>query len=88
MKLFLSEHLETYYHGKNGKNGCESECFIEQFCGNLYKKQSRMLQFKTAYVAISRPTHLLCVALKKERAKCTNCPEEKRKKCNWEIEDL
>ena len=50
-------------------------------------------RLKTTYVALSRPTHLLCVAMSKERAKCVNfggkvgaeCPKYKADECNWDI---
>jgi DNA helicase-2/ATP-dependent DNA helicase PcrA len=57
-------YLETFYQGKY-----ESEYLKEIFLGNdfnpnrKYKKQAT----KMAYVGFSRPTHLLCVAIHKDR---------------------
>lgn len=66
----------------NDKSGC-------LFCNDKYTrpKSYKMLEnrLKTTYVAMSRPTHLLCVAMSKERVKCTVCSIEQRKKCMWKI---
>jgi len=57
-------YLETYYHQKY-----ESERLKEQFKGNnfsgtrVYEKQST----KMTYVGLSRPTHLLCLAVHENR---------------------
>ena len=60
-------YLETYY--QNGNNNYESERLSDQFKfinfnkTQKYHKQST----KMAYVGFSRPTHLLCVAVHKDR---------------------
>jgi hypothetical protein len=57
-------YLETYYEGKH-----ESARLMEQLKGHtfsetkIYHKQS----MKIVYVGLSRPTHLLCVAIQNER---------------------
>ncbi|MGR3302365.1 MAG: UvrD-helicase domain-containing protein [Candidatus Scalindua sp.] len=57
-------YLETFYQRKH-----ESNRLLEQFKGNnfnktvTYDKQST----KMAYVGLSRPTHLLCMAIHKDR---------------------
>ncbi len=59
-------YLETFYQGKY-----ESDRLLEQFKGNkfsntgIYAKQST----KMTYVGLSRPTHLLCIAVHKNRFK-------------------
>lgn len=59
--------LETWYEGKH-----ESEMIMDQILGypyvkgrarDVYKKET----LKMAYVALSRPKYLLCMAIKKER---------------------
>ena len=57
-------YLETFYQKKY-----ESNRLLEQFKGNnfnhtgIYEKQST----KVAYVGLSRPTHLLCLAIRKDK---------------------
>lgn len=34
---------------------------------------------------MSRPTHLLCVAMKRERVSCVTCTGEKKDNCKWEV---
>ena len=59
-------YLETFYQSKY-----ESNRLLEQFKSNnfnhtgIYEKQST----KMAYVGLSRPTHLLCLAIHKDRFK-------------------
>ena len=72
-------YLETFYQRKY-----ESNRLLEQFKGNNfnsngnYEKQST----KMAYVGLSRPTHLLCLAIHKDRFK------EDDFKDRWEIIDI
>ena len=77
-------YMETYYHGRNGKNGYESERLSQQINGNkfsetkVYHKQS----LKMAYVGFSRPTHLLCFAVHKDRI------DDNFNNKNWEIIEI
>lgn len=72
-------YLETFYQGKY-----ESSRLIQQFKSNnfcntkIYDKQST----KMAYVGLSRPTHLLCMAIHKDRF------DEADFKDKWKIIDL
>lgn len=58
-------YMETFYH-----TGCESENLWEQFKGNVYNPSNRdsikRESLKIAYVAMSRPRYLLCVAISKD----------------------
>ncbi|MGT3289619.1 UvrD-helicase domain-containing protein [Yersinia enterocolitica] len=75
----------------NGKS--ESQHFFNSDVGNLFcgeelkalteigKEQSRRL--KSTYVALSRPSHLLCVALEKNNANCISCT--RKDQCNWDV---
>ena len=69
-----------FWGGKEGTN---------LFCGETYKQPKSDTRFekimKTMYVAMSRPTHLLCVAVPKNKAGCPTCPADKKAKCNWNI---
>lgn len=66
-------YMETYYHqdgkGENAKS-YESQRLIEQFKGkkieNVMKNRARQ-SAKMAYVGLSRPTHLLCMAIHNDR---------------------
>lgn len=60
------------------------------FCGNTYKQPDKSSDrfekiMKTTYVAMSRPSHLLCVAVPKAKAGCPTCPTDKKAKFNWNI---
>ena len=83
--------VETENHGVG-----ESDYFWNKnddgtklFCGNTYErpKSYKLLEkvMKTTYVAMSRPTHLLCVAVPKAKAGCPTCPPDKKAKFNWNI---
>lgn len=87
-------HMATLLLENQNDGKFESDYFFNEgsrnlFCGDEYSRSGSYKQLerrlKTAYVAMSRPTHLLCVAMRKERAKCTECPNEKRANCMWEI---
>lgn len=81
--------LDTQSHGES-----ESSYFFTKNCGKLFcgehydrPKNYKQIEYrlKTTYVAMSRPTHLLCVALKKENAGCPTCTGELKESCKWEI---
>jgi len=62
-------YLETYYQSDGGKS-FESQRLKESFKGNFAPARvgKRVLEsLKMAYVGMSRPTHLLCVAVHKNR---------------------
>jgi superfamily I DNA/RNA helicase len=82
--------LETYNLGRNGKNGCESEKLKCLFCEKEKMKDlsSNKERQKIAYVAMSRPSHLLCVAVNEGHLGCNNCTEEEKKECIWQIENI
>ncbi len=68
-------YMETYYQqdgrGKNAKS-YESQRLIEQIKGNKIEKDMKdraRQSAKMAYVGLSRPTHLLCLAIHKDRFK-------------------
>ena len=72
-------YLESYYQG-----GYETDKLSKQFCGvnfndnRTYHKQST----KMAYVGLSRSTHLLCVALHRERY---DAMSESLDESKWEV---
>lgn len=61
--------MESYYKGIRGKNGYESERLKPQIEGTQFAdtKVNHIKSTKITYVACSRPTHLLCVAIHKDR---------------------
>lgn len=71
----------------------EANHFFETMCGNLFcgsrYRQPKSYtniekRLKTTYVALTRPTKLLCVALPVDKANCsTKCAEENT--CKWKI---
>ena len=65
-------YLETFYEGAH-----ESERIREQFKGTPYSgtDQYTLDTLKTAYVGMSRPSHLLCVAIDKSHFENLNSPE-------------
>lgn len=75
-------YMETAYHGKT----C-GEYLIEQLCGVPYtppKKRSKYKEscLKIAHVGMSRPTHLLCLALNKELVEEN---KERLKNKGWKV---
>ena len=88
-------HMATLLLENENYSKFESSYFFNDktgnlFCGESYQRPktgfSRMEdRFKTTYVAMSRPTHLLCVAMKRERVNCVTCNGEKKDKCKWEV---
>ena len=81
--------LETMNDGKLEKDYYFSVVSGNLFCNEIYKrpKSFKLLErrLKTSYVAMSRPTHLLCVAINKERVKCDDCDKKNTDNCNWKI---
>lgn len=65
-------YLETFYEGAH-----ESERIREQFKGTPYSgtDQYTLDTLKTAYVGMSRPSHLLCIAIDKSHFENLNSPE-------------
>ena len=78
--------LETWYEGKH-----ESEIIMDQLLGIPYKTKAkdtyRKETLKMAYVAMSRPKYLLCMAIKKERIQTILENPEKKKQLKklWEV---
>lgn len=80
-------YLETYYFNDSGKS-YESQRLIEQLKGNricadcgIRVKES----LKMAYVGMSRPTDLLCLAIHKSRIAAGDFAELQN---SWDIIDL
>lgn len=65
-------YLETFYYGYH-----ESERLSEQFKGVPYIGTDRetLRNLRVAYVGMSRPRYLLCVAIQKDRFDNMDCPE-------------
>jgi DNA helicase II / ATP-dependent DNA helicase PcrA len=81
-------YLETYYHqdgrGENAKS-YESQRLIEQIKGNKTEndmKDRAKQSAKMVYVGLSRPTHLLCLAIHKDRFAIDDFTDK------WEIIDI
>lgn len=78
-----SNSESSYFWGHKSDN--------DLFCpNNNYKRPqtsyARLEQrLKTTYVAMSRPTHLLCVAIQKSKAGCPTCPPNKKVSCKWRV---
>jgi len=87
-------HLATLFLETENYGKCESDYFFDScgklFCGDNYRRpQSYKLlerRLKTTYVALSRPTKLLCVAMRKDKVRCAEC-EKRNDQCDWEICD-
>ncbi|MGI2136089.1 UvrD-helicase domain-containing protein [Shewanella baltica] len=73
----------SYFWGHKSDN--------DLFCpNNTYEKPKTAYaqleqRLKTTYVAMSRPTHLLCVAVQKSKAGCPTCLPGKKASCKWKI---
>ena len=73
----------SYFWGHSSGN--------DLFCpNNTYKRPTKSYaqleqRLKTTYVAMSRPTHLLCVAVQKSKAGCLTCPPDKKVACKWKV---
>lgn len=65
-------YLETSYFGKH-----ESERLAEQFKGIAYTgtEDRKLKSLRVAYVGMSRPRYLLCVAIQKNRFANMDCRE-------------
>ncbi|HAT8498660.1 TPA: AAA family ATPase [Vibrio vulnificus] len=80
--------LECMNNGKSESQHFFNSDVGDLFCGEELKKQleqgkEQSRRLKSSYVALSRPSHLLCVALKKDNANCVDCT--KKEQCNWEV---
>ena len=64
--------LETFYYGKH-----ESESLADQFKGIAYTgtENRKLKSLRVAYVGMSRPRYLLCVAIQKNRFDKIDCRE-------------
>ena len=90
-------HMATLLVENENYSDSESSYFWEHksdndlFCpNNTYKRPqtsyARLEQrLKTTYVAMSRPTHLLCVAVQKSKVGCPECPQDKKASCKWKV---
>lgn len=73
----------SYFWGHKSDN--------DLFCpNNTYKRPKKSYaqleqRLKTTYVAMSRPTHLLCVAVQKSKAGCPTCLPDKKTSCKWKV---
>jgi len=74
-------YTESFYEWRNGKNSYESERLINQLVGQQFnsEKKYHKQSTKMVYVWFSRPTHLLCFAIHKDRL-----PDNFNNE-NWEI---
>ena len=78
-----SSSESSYFWGHKSDN--------DLFCpNNIYKRPKTShaqleQRLKTTYVAMSRPTHLLCVAVQKSKAGCPTCPTDKKAACKWNV---
>jgi hypothetical protein len=73
-------YLETFYNKKHESDRLP-HCFCDQ--GNVFSGDFDKQTAKVAYVAMSRPTHLLCFAIHKDRY-----VSMKDKIRGWEVIDL
>ncbi len=61
-------HVATLYMETTYKDKCESQRIGDQLCGIPYSKAAAYttMSLRIAYVAMSRPRYMLCMAIKKE----------------------
>jgi hypothetical protein len=87
-------HMATLLLENENHSKFESSYFFNDnsgnlFCGEKYKRPKSFIQLegrlKTTYVAMSRPTHLLCVAMSRDKVGCTTCVGEKKENCKWKV---
>jgi hypothetical protein len=87
-------HMATLLLENENHSKFESSYFFNDnsgnlFCGEKYKRPKSFIQLegrlKTTYVAMSRPTHLLCVAMSRDKVGCTTCVGEKKANCKWTV---
>ena len=73
-------YLETSYFGKH-----ESERLAEQFKGIAYtgKEDRKLKSLRVAYVGMSRPRYMLCVAIQQNRFDKIDCDELRK---IWKVE--
>jgi DNA helicase-2/ATP-dependent DNA helicase PcrA len=90
-------HMATLLLENENHSKFESSYFFNEqsgnlFCGEKYERPQNYIQLesrlKTTYVAMSRPTHLLCVAMKRVRVDCITCGGTKKENCKWEVVNL
>ena len=64
-------HVATLYMETSFKGKCESQRIGEQLCGIPYTGSSinMKMSLRIAYVAMSRPRYMLCMAIQKENYK-------------------
>lgn len=81
-------YLETSYYANASMDGHESERILDFMKGKYSKplvgKARHLKTLKIAYVGMSRPTHLLCVAVHVDRLKEQL---DELKKAGWEVDD-
>ncbi len=75
-------YLETAYYGRH-----ESEYLSEQFKGVAYTGTDEIIlrALKVAYVGMSRPRYLLCVAIQKDRFDNMDCQELRE---IWNVQNI
>ncbi|MBB1365290.1 UvrD-helicase domain-containing protein [Pseudoalteromonas sp. SR44-5] len=90
-------HMATLLVENENYGASESSYFWDHksgndlFCpNNTYKRPKTSYaqleqRLKTTYVAMSRPTHLLCVAVQKSKASCPTCQPDKKASCKWKV---
>lgn len=61
-------HIATLYMETSFRGKCESQLIGEQLCGTPYtgSAANTKMALRIAYVAMSRPRYMLCMAIKKE----------------------
>lgn len=84
-------HMATLFLETSNYKKCESERLACNFCTKIKSEKlgkKAIERQKIAYVAMSRPSHLLCVAVNDKHLGCNNCTEEEKKDCIWQIENI
>ena len=74
-------YLETFHRDYEGNR------IKGYICGNHSIPGKELIKYnlKIAHVGMSRPTHLLCIAMHKDRIGCLTC--QNKNSCHWEIID-
>ena len=80
-------HVATLYMETSYKGKCESQRIGEQLCGIPYTGTSvdTKMSLRIAYVAMSRPRYMLCMAIKKENYEQLNSAQLSNL---WEIIEI
>lgn len=80
-------HVATLYMETSYKNKCESQRIGKQLCGTPYSGTADTIKktLRIAYVAMSRPRYMLCMAIKKENYKQLDTAELSKL---WEILEI